>query len=568
MNQISRLPQPDSSGFALGDLSLFDALELIERDQSISPGKRNQWRCSLKRVPVFLGRDPRSLPANLFALRFGLKELHEANLGITKKSLQNHISNLRAAIRHVRKAGGLPRSGTPLLQVWEELYEVLPSIRLKRGLSGFVRFCSANGIAPEEVSDALVDRFIDYRMEAGFSKKPRDLRKQTAQRWNEAAKSVSRWPKHVLTVPDYRKQYRRRLEDFPTPFVEDVENYLAWIGGAVLLDRPEMERPNKPSTIATRRREIVGAANAAVESGYALDEIDSLAALMEPACVRKVLEVYLARNGGEPKGFTIDLAGKLVSIARHWCRFPDDSLDELRDFATRLGKYRKNGLTPKNLQVVRQVRQPDVWKRIFNVPQVLMAFARREHNTAPVKAAVSAQLAAAIMILIVAPMRIGNLVGLKISENLSRPSGPGGPIHIVIPDYDVKNGIDLEFPLPVQVARLIDEYLFQYRSRLTGPDNDYLFPSRKDGHKDQRTLSAQITDRVWKHAGIRMTPHQFRHAAAAIILDNDPGNYELVRRVLGHKNIQTTINFYTGLESIDAAKHFAELVLEKGGMAS
>jgi integrase len=54
--------------------------------------------------------------------------------------------------------------------------------------------------------------------------------------------------------------------------------------------------------------------------------------------------------------------------------------------------------------------------------------------------------------------------------------------------------------------------------------------------------------------------HQFRHAAAALILQNHPGNYEMVRRILGHKNVQTTINFYIGLETAEAARMFGEIV--------
>jgi len=46
-----------------------------------------------------------------------------------------------------------------------------------------------------------------------------------------------------------------------------------------------------------------------------------------------------------------------------------------------------------------------------------------------------------------------------------------------------------------------------------------------------------------------MTVHQFRHACAAIYLKHRPGEYEVVRRLLGHRNIQTTINFYCGLET-------------------
>ena len=39
-----------------------------------------------------------------------------------------------------------------------------------------------------------------------------------------------------------------------------------------------------------------------------------------------------------------------------------------------------------------------------------------------------------------------------------------------------------------------------------------------------------------------------------------PGDYETVRRFLGHRNIQTTINFYCGLEFTQANIMFGDLV--------
>ena len=54
------------------------------------------------------------------------------------------------------------------------------------------------------------------------------------------------------------------------------------------------------------------------------------------------------------------------------------------------------------------------------------------------------------------------------------------------------------------------------------------------------------------------------------MLQHDPGNYEWVRRVLGHRNIQTTINFYIGLETTQRASAWADRararpVRERGG---
>ena len=57
-----------------------------------------------------------------------------------------------------------------------------------------------------------------------------------------------------------------------------------------------------------------------------------------------------------------------------------------------------------------------------------------------------------------------------------------------------------------------------------------------------------------------MTVHQFRHAAAAIFLKEHPGQYEAVRQMLGHRNIQTTINFYVGLEMMQASEIFGGII--------
>jgi integrase len=85
-------------------------------------------------------------------------------------------------------------------------------------------------------------------------------------------------------------------------------------------------------------------------------------------------------------------------------------------------------------------------------------------------------------------------------------------------------------------------------------------PTGKRRLPTAHTLSGQITQRIQKAIGLCITPHQFRHAAAAIYLKHHPGDYETVRRILGHRNIQTTIKFYCGLETLYANKAFGDLL--------
>jgi len=53
-----------------------------------------------------------------------------------------------------------------------------------------------------------------------------------------------------------------------------------------------------------------------------------------------------------------------------------------------------------------------------------------------------------------------------------------------------------------------------------------------------------------------------RHLAAHLYLLANPGDYETVRRLLGHKNIETTIRFYEGLLTDDAFARYDGLIEE------
>src|SRR6266403_1598860 len=93
---------------------------------------------------------------------------------------------------------------------------------------------------------------------------------------------------------------------------------------------------------------------------------------------------------------------------------------------------------------------------------------------------------------------------------------------------------------------------------MRGSNADWLFPGEAGEHKEKISFSSQIVDRVEKSTGLRITVHQF--LAGALILKHRPGEYELVRRLLGHKSVQTTIKFYLELETTQASEIFTDIV--------
>ena len=205
-----------------------------------------------------------------------------------------------------------------------------------------------------------------------------------------------------------------------------------------------------------------------------------------------------------------------------------------------------------------------VWSEVVSLPNVLMQQARSAKDHAPIKAAVTAQLAVAIAILTFAPIRAFQSRQHRVGQNLIKPGGLNTPYWLVFPHYDVKNRVDLNFQFDQPLTDLIDEYVHEFRpALLRGSNTSWLFPGESGEPKTAIRFSQQITMRIQKAIGLRITVHQFRHAAAAIYLKHQPGDYETVRRLLGHRDIQTTISFYCGLQTTQATEQFGKIIREQ-----
>ena len=304
-------------------------------------------------------------------------------------------------------------------------------------------------------------------------------------------------------------------------------------------------------------------ARMAVRLGVPINTLTSLAVLVHPDVVEPVIEAYWQKNGNEPKVFTIDLGWKLLEIAREIGGLDQMAIDRLEEISAALEDYRRLGLTPKNLQLIRQVLTEEIWSDVISLPNSLVQQARLAKYDAPTKAAITAELAVAIAILTFAPIRLSNLVSIELEKNLIKP-GLNSPYWLVFEHYDVKNRVELNFKFDQPLTDLIDEYVHEFRpTLLRGTNASWLFPGEGGKRKNATGFGTQLTRRIEKAVGLRITPHQFRHAAAAIWLKDHPGDYETVRQLLGHRSIQTTINFYCGLQSTQATERFGNLIREK-----
>ena len=108
--------------------------------------------------------------------------------------------------------------------------------------------------------------------------------------------------------------------------------------------------------------------------------------------------------------------------------------------------------------------------------------------------------------------------------------------------------------------------LIEYRNRIApkviGHRPDRLFVNADGTPKNQWSVAWLIRTYLKKRAGIVLSSHQFRHLSAKVLLDAEPGSFETVRQLLGHKSLKTTVGAYAGIDSRRAARHHQRLVEE------
>jgi integrase len=120
----------------------------------------------------------------------------------------------------------------------------------------------------------------------------------------------------------------------------------------------------------------------------------------------------------------------------------------------------------------------------------------------------------------------------------------------------------------VQLADRLWTYRNEIAPAVTGKRPDMLFVATTGKPRTQSAVTDAIEKAAYRTLGIKLTPHQFRHLAAKIILDASPGAFELVRELLGHANMKTTTNSYAGIDTLRAGRAHAKLILSRRNEAA
>ncbi len=506
------------------------------------------------------------IPASARFLRDRFKHVHPLHKNISARRIENVRSLLMAGFR----AEGLNTKLAPYMSVmtpeWTELWSSLETNSYHRAeLSRFFRYCSAQKIRPANVNDQISSRYLTALETEALIKNPRTRHQSVCRVWNACVKQHRNagWPQVKLTVPRYEDRLYSIDPDLVAPAIKrDLENYLACLRGDDPFSRHS--RPFRQRSLEVVKGNFWRYLSALHFQGIDLITPRSLSELVTTEKFTLAMRWFWERN--ERK--TSKYIGEIAWVIRCYAVKHLEADEKTEAFYKEaLGKLRVNepGLSPKNQRAMSQFDDPKTVERFLSLPPTLweaLSSSEKLGSSDRIrrKKRLLVQSAVAIEILIFAPMRLKNLQEIRLDEHIAWQNGR---LHIHIPSDQVKNNLALDFLLPESISKRVKRYIDTWRPFLASDHNPYLFPGRAGKPKDSTCLRRQIETTLWNEAGIRLTPHQFRHAAAKILLDAKPGHYEVVRKILGHKTLTTTYSHYAGAETQAALNLYDQVIIEK-----
>jgi len=543
--------------------------ELIMSLPEIPLWKRRELCSAIRNFAKVCGLTPDDIIADPGAIRTLGAKAPWLLAGYTKGSWANIMWRLRCAL----EIGGVKvhrqRRNFKLNAEWEKL--LAPLCRRDRDeIHRFAGWCSIRKIGPYDVSPAAFDGYYAYLGQQMTQRNPRERGHVARRAWNRAiATPGSSYP--PIPAPDPTGKRLVRWEDFPQSLQDELSAY----GKRILEENPfdEEHRPIKPVTLDNYHNRIRAMLTTLVDNGMCPDDFPSLAFVVDPTTVKRAFELRLGGRPLDDKA-RLDLHGiatAVLSIARY-LDLDKDSPDEdrrarLRQLAKKV-RFKASGMCEKNRERLIPLFDPSVRTKLLNLP-LEVAHKLRTVKAPTVRQAQRMQMAAALDTLLHVPMRIRNLSELDLSSTIIPPvAGSIGCWRISIPACGVKNQWAIDAQLGEEVGAILDRYVTLFRPVLMRGPTSALFVGQRGARKGSSALSKQLARFVRREIGVIIHAHLMRHLAAHLYLLANPGDYETVRRLLGHKKIETTIRFYEGLLTDDAFARYDGLIEEMRSKAA
>lgn len=516
-------------------------------------------RSAIKRVDEIVGHGALDLPANQRVIFERLERSSSAIAGMTEGSFANMKSRLRKAFRQADGRLVNPRSRFPLKGEWGNLQASL-GVKMQRATSRLFHFANSKAVLPSQMSDALIEQFELHLRDEAMASNWQSALRDSIKAWNRLAASLDNLPQ-LTPPPVKRTSYWIAQSEWPETLLQDVELFLDSLSTSSCFE-VKRHKPLKPATVVQYRHNVTIAVSALLHSGIWIGTMARLADIVQPENINRVMQFLHVRANGNVTPQMFQLALRVRTIAR-WCNLPQGDLDRLDQIFYSIREQRdpRRGMTAKNRALLDRLDDQRFADSLQLLPFILLERAWKSPNKSWAPALV--RTAMAIELLLVCSVRRANLVSLELGSSIKR-IGQGKDAFWVIEHEgtEVKNGEDLRFRLPVQTVDMLETYLSDWRPKLCTTPSPWLFPAADGNCIDPKTMAFAIKTQSERVLGVPITPHQFRHISADLFLQDNPEALFTISQHLGHRDINTTRQYYARPQQRQASRHFQEHILQ------
>lgn len=497
----------------------------------------------------------------------------------TPERFANLLSLLRAMLRrlggHDRRWAGFET----LAPAWRQLHDALPTEHRRIAMAGFMRFCGDHGIDPRAVISDTLARFEAWLHDRTLCRDAAIRARAVASNWSWARTHVEGWPDLPLVRPRMRAQYVLPLTTYPAELQADVERFLGRLScngpgdifeddAATSLAKLHRRRALRPRTVEGRRFQIRQCLAALMIAGRDPASITCLRDLVDPPeQAHAIMAFFVARAGNKLTSQTRGIGEVLRQIARFHCCLGPDAITRVTRWSKNVIPKQVLAVSEKNMRRLQALLAPHNRLRFLNLPRTLVAEADTP-GLRPHSAALLAMYAVTLDTLLVYPLRASSLSKLRIDRDLQRTNPRSRLVDfITAPLDDNKTEVSLTWPVPPDVAKRLDHYLTHHHPNLTVPGNPFLLP--KMGTTEERSptdLGIGLTQVVEARIGCEFNIHLVRHFVVALVLERYPGQYDLVRHLLGHAKTSYTIAVYDAFGAQAAARCLDETLTHARGL--
>ncbi len=160
----------------------------------------------------------------------------------------------------------------------------------------------------------------------------------------------------------------------------------------------------------------------------------------------------------------------------------------------------------------------------------------------------------AMAILASVPIRLRNLIGLKLGSSLNSVDGI---YRIVLSAQETKGKRPYAGELPQALTAYVDRYIGRHRHKLlNGKTCNHLFISCYRGPMSGNAMRGRFKDATKQMLGVAITPHQARAMAATAIAIEFPEKIGIATPLLGHAKQSTTQTHYNMAGQISAGRDY------------